>query len=338
MYQYRFKGVRFMMQWIKYCIAFILLGSIALGGYLYWLLEPKGHFLRAEVPVLALPAIVYPSLEYPSLEYPTLIKNKSPNEKAVKAFNVLILGVDARGSENSRSDVMMVIRVIPEKLKVNIVSIPRDTRIEIKGVGLTKINHAHILGEMEGGNNSGTLSSVKAVSNLLDIPINYYMKTNFQGFENMINEFGGVDVQIEQDLLLKAVNQTLKKGVQHIDGKLALGLVRERWAFKDGDFGRQAEQAQILRNLALELLKPEKLSTLANVLTKVKKDILDTNFSNSDLISLAWLFKEMKVTDFNYIQLPGQSGYEMDPLVKSRLYYWIPNVDQLKALEANYLN
>jgi LCP family protein required for cell wall assembly len=335
--------VNLLKSWLKVTLASLLAGSVGLGGYAYWKLEPKRHFEQARLPVLALPSAkaspVAPQLVPTASASMDQQPDGSPQpEEKAKAFNLLLLGVDARQDEKSRSDVIMAVRVVPAQRKINIISVPRDTRVEINGVGFTKINHAHILGEQEGGNEAGTKAAIKAVSNLLEIPINYYVKTNFQGFEHFIDVVGGVDVHVQEDMLLRAINVTLHKGTQHIDGKLALGLVRERWAFADGDFGRQAEQAQILRNVAEELLKPEHIPSIAGLLTKLKKDILDTNFTDSDLISLAWLFQGMKAADFHYMQIPGHSAYEMDALMKTRLYYWIPDTEQIRTLEETYFN
>ena len=84
---------------------------------------------------------------------------------------MLVLGIDARRNEPSRSDVMILANINPKTRKVLLISIPRDTRVEIPGVGNTKINHAHVLGEIEGGNHQGTVASLQAVSNLLNLSL-----------------------------------------------------------------------------------------------------------------------------------------------------------------------
>lgn len=330
-----------MNRWAVYMTGSILVGLISIGGYLYWKYEPNHHFKQLEVPVLSEPIL---TMEQTSQSSGQSTDKDQPQThslpakaKIIKAFNVLILGIDARGEENSRSDVMMVMHIVPSERKVNIISIPRDTRVNIEGVGFTKINHAHILGESKGGNEAGTRAALQAASNFLQVPINYYMKTDFKGFEDFIDTVGGVDVEVQNDITLSYDNGKLAKGTQHIDGKLALSLARERYSFPDGDFGRQTEQSQILKSVAQKLLKPEHVGEIANLLTKVKKDVLDTNFKDDDLISLAWLFKGMTTEDFTYRQIPGQNGNEMDPLVGMRLYYWIPDMDEVKILSNTLL-
>ncbi|WNR43775.1 LCP family protein [Paenibacillus roseipurpureus] len=330
-----------MRRWVVYTAGFLFVGCISIGGVVYWKYEPSHHWNGMEVPVLSVPALSRddtltdhePSTSSVTEPVPEATTPSTPevSTKSISAFNVLVLGTDARKEEYARSDVIMVLHVMPELRKVNIVSIPRDSRVLIDGVGYTKINHAHMLGELKGGNTEGTRTALQTVSNFLDVPINYYLKTDFKGFEDFIDTIGGVDVEVASDVYLYHAQTTLAKGPQHIDGKLALSLVRERYAFPDGDFGRQYQQSQILKNVAQEILRPEHISEIAGLLTRVKKDIVDTNFQDSDLISLAWLLKGMSTNDFTTKQIPGHSGYEMDPLEHLRLYYWIP--DKVKVME-----
>lgn len=339
------KGSVTMKRWVLYSAGSILLGLVSTSGYIYLKYEPDHHFKQMAVPVLSRPVVsmetapqqVEQSPEKEPVKEQTNNQVTAKDTKVMNAFNVLILGVDAREEEISRSDVMMVMHVMPSQRKVNLVSIPRDTRVMVDGVGLTKINHAHILGEAKGGNQEGTQAALQAASDFLQIPINYYMKTDFKGFEDFINAIGGVDIEVENDITLSYDNGTLTKGIQHIDGKLALSLARERYSFPNGDFGRQEEQSNILKSVAKEILKPEHIGEIANLLIKVKKDILDTNFKDGDLISLAWLFKGVTDEDFNYRQIPGHSGTEMDPLVGLNLYYWMPDMDEVRGLSNTFL-
>ncbi|OCT11023.1 LytR family transcriptional regulator [Paenibacillus pectinilyticus] len=330
-----------MRRWVVYTAGFLFVGIIGIGGTIYWKYEPSHHFQQVTLPVLSKPAVSTETTTTIAARKeesePTVQPSTQAPTKVVKAFNVLLLGIDARGDEDSRSDVIMVLHIMPDLRKVNIISIPRDSRVQVEGVGYTKINHAHLVGEMKGGNEKGTQEALQTVSDFLDVPINYYMKTNFKGFEDFIDTIGGVNVEVKNDIYLLHSQTTLPKGMQHIDGKLALSLARERYAFPDGDFGRQTEQSQILKNVAQEVLRPEHIGEIASLLTKVKKDIVDTNFQDSDIISLAWLFKGMTSEDFTTMQIPGHSGYELDPLTQLRLYFWIPDLDKVKEISSTLL-
>lgn len=105
---------------------------------------------------------------------------------------MLMLGVDERDGDKGRSDTMIVLTVNPQKKSVKMLSIPRDTRTEIVGHGTQdKINHAFAFG--------GAKMSMDTIENFLDIPIDYYMKINMEGFKDIVDAVGGVTVQNDLD-------------------------------------------------------------------------------------------------------------------------------------------
>ncbi|WP_442604267.1 LCP family protein [Paenibacillus sp. KN14-4R] len=305
-------------------------------GYRY--LEPTRHFSNQDIPVLVTPQVVgennvvSDSTPQP-IDSTNAFPSKSGDDKMTKEFNVLILGIDGSEDEISRTDVIMVARVVPAMRKIDLISIPRDTRMQVEGVGYTKVNHAHAIGELSGGNKGGTSLTLQTISNFLNIPIHYYIKTNFAGFQDFIDTIGGVDITLERDLDLSVSAQTyIEKGTRHFDGKLALDLVRERYMQPNGDFSRQEEQSKVLKSVVIGLLQPEHIPRIVTLLPKVRKDIVDSNFTDADLISLAWLFKGIDSDNFQYTQIPGHSQYAMDPLVKSNLYYWIPDKEAISKI------
>jgi LCP family protein required for cell wall assembly len=329
-----------------------LLIVIVIGGF--WIrgvLNPEQRFQKAVLNPLTIPNAnisVMPVEKTQSEGAPgsSLIANdpsslpntpaptSSPSEstKKTSSFNVVLIGTDTWGGEISRADTIMVVHVMPEQRKVNIVSVPRDTRVYVQNVGYTKINHAHIVGESKGGNQQGTLTLIQAVSDFMNIPIHYYIKTNFSGVRDFIDSIGGIDMVINQDVTITP-EITIKKGEQHLDGVHALYLARERYSTPNGDFSRQEEQFNIVRAVANKLLSPEHLPDLAGLLLHEKKDIIDTSFSDSDLLSLAWLFKGITSEDFKYEQIPGNNSFGLDPLVGSKVYYWNADLKQVNSLK-----
>ncbi|ANU27533.1 LytR family transcriptional regulator [Planococcus versutus] len=151
-------------------------------------------------------------------------------------FSVLLLGVDEREDDRGRSDTVVVMTVNPADKSTKMVSIPRDTYTEIVGRGTTdKINHAYAFGGIE--------MSMATVENLLDIPIDYVMQVNMEGFQDIVDAVGGVEV-----------NNTLafdgfQKGTIQLDGHDALGYVRMRKQDPEGDFGRQNRQKQVIQGI-----------------------------------------------------------------------------------------
>lgn len=275
--------------------------------WVLWNLDPARHFAGPVVP-------------------------GSSEDSGHGGFNLLFLGIDARGHEPSRTDAIMVARVEPKTGKIALVSVPRDTRVELPGAGLTKINHAHWLGETEGGNRGGTMASVDAVSSLLGCDIEYYIKIDFDGVRSFIAAVGGLDIELSCPVTLTFSNRTLEAGRHNLDGETVLALVRERFSLADGDFGRQRLQYQVMEALGQKLLNPETLPKLALLAAQAKDYILDTNLQADDFLSLALMVRELPEHGIEYFQIPGHGEYGCDPLVGSELYYWIPDAEKLQEI------
>jgi LCP family protein required for cell wall assembly len=255
----------------------------------------------------------------------------------IKSFNVILLGIDARNQENSRTDLIMLSNVNPKDKTVQVVSIPRDTWVELPGVGHTKINHAHLLGEIKDGTEGGTWASLQAVSELLQCEIDYYIKLDFDAFSDFIDIIGGIEIDLEKPVALTFVKKTLPAGKQHLDGDTALTLVRERYSLPDGDFGRQKLQFLVLEAVAYKLLEPRSLLKLSVLLEEIKTRV-DTNLNIGDVITLARTFQKLPNGSITHVQLPGQGGYAADRLVKSSLYYWFPDSEQIQKISERFRN
>ncbi|MBT2678825.1 LytR family transcriptional regulator [Bacillus sp. ISL-35] len=155
-------------------------------------------------------------------------------------FTVLMLGVDERTGDRGRSDTMIVLAVNPEKNSTKMLSIPRDTRTQIVGKGFDdKINHAYAFGGVE--------MSMDTVENFLDIPIDYYMKVNMEGFEDVVNAVGGVTVN--NSFAFSQDGENFPEGEIVLDGKEALSFVRMRKQDPGGDFGRQQRQREVIQGV-----------------------------------------------------------------------------------------
>lgn len=306
----------------------IILASIIFVAGLVWYLNPQQRFYTKRVPILASPNMANKVADE--------FSHRDDGAHKIK-FNILLLGIDARRQEESRTDVIMLANVNPQEKIINVVSIPRDTRVNIDGVGYTKINHAHFLGERKGGNHSGTKESMQAVSNLCKCDINYYLKVDFKGFEEFVDTIGGVEVELPQPVKLTYSNIILPATKQRIDGGTALQLVRERESLSNGDFGRQKNQALVLKALILRLLESQNMERIPKLVKQFKEDVIDINLTESDMISLLFMLRNISEQNINYIQIPGQDGYAVDPLLKKRLYYWFPDSEKVEEISKQYL-
>jgi len=131
----------------------------------------------------------------------------------MEPFSVLLLGVDERENDTGRSDTMIVLTVNPNQKTVKMLSIPRDTRTEIVGNNSTeKINHAYARGGID--------MAIDSVENLLDIPIDYYVSVNMEGFLSIVDTLGGI--QINNDMELKIKDYHFPEGELTLSGDEAL--------------------------------------------------------------------------------------------------------------------
>lgn len=159
--------------------------------------------------------------------------------------NILLLGSDTRsGSEaalvsGSRADTIMLAHIPADGKGVYLVSIMRDTWVNIPGYGAAKINAAL--------NYGGISLQVATVENLLGIKIDHVAEIEFEGFKALVNSVGGVDVQVPFNFDINI--WSFKQGMQHMDGGAALAFVRARYQFADGDYQRVRNQRAFLRGL-----------------------------------------------------------------------------------------
>ncbi len=156
-------------------------------------------------------------------------------------FNIYIAGGDAYGKINKvmNTDVNMVVSVDPVNNRILLTSIPRDYYVNLPSKNAyDKLTHAGYYGVNE---------SIKAVEELLDIDINYYVKVNFSTIEKIINAIGGVDVHSDYSFCATwHPDLCYKKGTNHMNGYKALMFARERHVFNDGDVQRVKNQQAVL--------------------------------------------------------------------------------------------
>ena len=223
------------------------------------------------------------------------------------------------------SDVMLLLKFDPEKKKLVMLSIPRDTRTEIEGHGVKKINAANVAG--------GPALTAKTVSNLLDgVGIDRYMRINVLGVGKLIDALGGVTVYVPKNMKYQDDSQhlyiNLKAGKQHLNGDQALQLLRFRHD-ENGDIGRIQRQQMVMRALMDQSLNPTTLAQLPKVLDIVKEHI-DTNLSVEELLALVGYGAQTNRSNMQMLMVPGRFS-EKNEFDAS---YWLPNRDRIAAMVA----
>jgi LCP family protein required for cell wall assembly len=248
---------------------------------------------------------------------PEMLKNK---------VNILLLGVDDRDRENPqdtarRSDTMMVVSINPDDGTVNLLSLPRDTKVTIPGhKGYDKLNHAYAYGGAELARNT--------VEQFLHVPINYYIAIDWQAFIKVIDTLGGVDLYVEHDMNYEDPYADLdihvNKGYQHLDGEKAGEYVRFR-NDELGDIGRVQRQQRFLKALAQQTMQVGtilKVPALVNTLNQY----VETDMSVLTMVKVANSLKSFNSSNLTSEMLPG------DFATIDGLSYWIPDTAQTKLL------
>jgi len=206
---------------------------------------------------------------------PVTFKEKDP-------FSVLMLGVDERQGDKGRSDTIIVLAVNPNNNSVKMLSIPRDTRTEIIGKGKEdKINHAYAFG--------GVPMSMDTVENFLDIPIDYYMQVNMEGFKDIVDAVGGIKVNNDLDFTQDGFHFT--KGELNLNGEQALSYTRMRYEDPRGDFGRQTRQRQIIEGVIQEGLSVSSMTNFSEIFAALGKNV-KTNLTFDQLMDIQKNYKE----------------------------------------------
>lgn len=217
------------------------------------------------------------------------------------SFTVLLLGVDNRPNQMNvlqRTDTMIVLHVNTRTGKMAMMSVPRDTEVEIPGQGVQKINSA---AEFAGS----YLGAVAAVNRLLGTDVRYYVVTNFAGFGDIVNTLGGITIDVPQRMFHVGhdANINLQPGLQHLTGQQALQFVRFR-DFALGDIGRTQDQQVFLRAVAHKLVSPGAILHLPALVPELSRAVV-TNLPFGSLVSLGLYARHLSKGNLTTETLPG---------------------------------
>ncbi|MBS4022235.1 MAG: LCP family protein [Dethiobacter sp.] len=216
-------------------------------------------------------------------------------------LNVLILGIDQLEREAARADSIMVMSFNQDTGEVALISIPRDSRVEIPGrSGLDKINHAMAY--------RGEIALMKqTVEKLLGVPMHHYVYTNFAGFTRIVDILDGVTIDVERRMEYPEANNPidLYPGVQRLNGTQALGYVRYR-SDSNGDFARMQRQQKFLKAVAEEVLKPSIVFKVPQLLEHAARHVR-TDMAISQLLSFSKTAMQINLDEIETVLLQGST-------------------------------
>lgn len=240
---------------------------------------------------------------------------------------VMIMGVDERDGDVGRSDTLMIAAVDPKQKQASLLSVPRDTRVKIKGHGFDKVNAAYAYGHEK--------LTQDTIENLLGVSIDHYVIINTKSFAKIIDALGGIDIDVPKRMHYEdpydddgGLLIDFHPGMQHMDGAKAITYVRYR--DEEGDLGRIRRQQDFIKACIDKMVSPAIIPKLPGIIREVMGSI-KTDLSFRQLLELAGTLKESKSNGLKTNMVPGR------PLYIDGVSYWIPDLTQIRTIVAETL-
>ncbi len=248
-------------------------------------------------------------------------KEKEELLTAKDKATIMIMGVDERADDVGRSDTLMIATIDPKADQAALLSIPRDTRVKIKGHGYDKINAAYAYG--------GEKLTQSTVEDFLGVNMDHYVIVNVKAFQRIIDAIGGIDIDVEKRMYYEdpwdddgGLLIDLRPGLQHMDGKTAVTYVRYR--DEEGDIGRIKRQQAFMKACMDKVTSPTIITKLPSVISEVFESV-KTDLSLRQLLEFAGSLKEAKGNGLKTEMVPGR------PMYIDGISYWIPKISELRT-------
>ncbi len=239
-------------------------------------------------------------------------------------INILMVGIDEVGYN---TDVIMLVNINPVQEKLNVLSIPRDTRVYVGG-SYRKINSVYGYAVAKDLNREEVLiNTVKALTN--EQPIHYYAVFNVKAFREIVDTLGGVEYDVPRNFDYEDPYQNLsihiEKGFQVLDGKKAEGLVRFRGDYAGGDLQRIGVQQDFIKEFLRQKLKLEYVTKIPDVYNSVTESVR-SNMKIGDITDIAIAAQKIGTSMLDIQTLPGEAQYI------NNISYYIKNDAQTSQL------
>ncbi|PLR88836.1 LCP family protein [Bacillus halotolerans] len=318
----RKKKKRRLRKWVKLLIGFIVILMIAAGS---------------------IGTYAYVKLNNASKQAHIDLNDNGQSVKRIKefdpkkdSFTVLLLGIDSRNSkgetvDDARSDANVLVTFNRKNKTATMLSIPRDSYVNIPGYGYDKFTHAHAYG--------GVKLSAKTVENLLDIPVDYVIESNFDAFKDVVDELNGVSIDVKSEKIANQIKKdtkgkvVLKTGVQTLNGEEALAYVRTRKA--DTDFQRGQRQMEVLNAIIKKSRSLSSIPAYDDIVDSLGEN-LKMNLSLNDAIGLFPFITSLKSVDTE--QLTGSDIYLYSSRERKKLYYLQLDNEKLEEIKTELKN
>lgn len=249
------------------------------------------------------------------------IREKILHDEATGRINILLVGLDeVPGEDANRSDSIAFVSIDIDDKVIRMLSLPRDTRVQIPGHGWQKLNHAYAYGGVDLLENT--------LVNYLGVPIQYHVIVNYESFPQLVDLIGGVTINVPKRLRYSdragGLFIDIPAGEQHMDGKTALGFVRFRHDAL-GDIGR-VERQQIFIKAVFEKIKEPGMITRIPDLIRHSIRLVKTNMPIAQSIQLASYMKDLDPSRTVFRTLPGKAAYI------SGISYWLGELSSISEI------
>ncbi|WP_260439503.1 LCP family protein [Humibacillus xanthopallidus] len=288
-------------------LVLLLVPVLAVGGYLVWLNQIVSNNVKQEMLL-------------PDTGPPVDANGQAVPQVTGSGTNYLIIGNDAGPDrQGARSDVMVLVHVPADHRDVTLIHFPRDLWVPIPGKGEAKLNASYAWG--------GAPLLVKTMQNMLGVKIDHVAMLGFEGFKNMTDAVGGVDVNVEE--ASTGDGKVFKEGIQHMDGETALVFVRQRYMLSQGDISRGQRQLAFVKALMLKTLSKDVLTNpikLKDFMDAATSNLtVDQNLDVADMRAEAFAMRNLRGGDVRFITAPfsgfgtSKDGQSIDIVDKGRM-------------------
>lgn len=254
-------------------------------------------------------------------------------------INIVLLGFDRTAARDKRyrlyrPDTIMIASIDYRSGRVSTVSIPRDSYVQIYGTGIyDKINHSYMYGynrtpEEEDQHSGGINSTLLTIQDFLGgVPLHGYLKIDMDGAAAIVDAFGGVYVDVEQEMLNDGTFGTMhiEKGYQRLDGRKFLEYVRNRADYLGGERGRTLRQQQFIASFFRQTLSPAGIIKIPRLYGSARRN-METDFNLPQIIALSLLGLRVNAEEIGIYAFSGEG--RLSDRDGRNIYYLLINEDE----------
>lgn len=255
------------------------------------------------------------------------IINDDAINKEEGQYLILLVGVDKNGNDDNtdftRTDTIMLVSADTKTGKMELLSIPRDSRVKIRDK-FDKVNHAHAFGGIE--------LTMQTLRQFLGLDIDYYVQVNYQALINIVDALGGVDYDVPEGINIHKGKVKINPGPNHLDGNEVMWYLRTRNIYNNGDIGRVNTQQAFVKAMVDEMVKKSKDMNLMTFISNYIKYV-KTNLPMSAMLDLAGHINSFSSDKMSTNTVPG-----MEQTINGTSY-WIPDYDKTwEIVDDSYSN